>query len=156
MRAEGNSSHEEDVFLCNSLQRFLQVEFAALSFLRQDGFLCVTGSETTNKEKAGKNGPRRAGGGRGSSAWRWFCIHSSAPQRLLTCPLFAIQQSNVLVKTDPIQKIILIIIIIIIIIIIKSQGKIAAAFYVFVGIMGFPKQNTTFFLFFFSFPLQIY
>ena len=50
-----------------------------------------------------------------------------------------------LVKTDPIQKIILIIIIIIIIIIIKSQGKIAAAFYVFVGIMGFPKQNTTFF-----------
>lgn len=56
-----------------------------------------------------------------------------------------------LVKTDPIQKIILIIIIIIIIIIIKSQGKIAAAFYVFVGIMGFPKQNTTFFLFFFPF-----
>ena len=54
-----------------------------------------------------------------------------------------------LVKTDPIQKIILIIIIIIIIIIIKSQGKIAAAFYVFVGIMGFPKQNTTFLLLFF-------
>lgn len=55
-----------------------------------------------------------------------------------------------LVKTDPIQKIILIIIIIIIIIIIKSQGKIAAAFYVFVGVMGFPKQNTTFFPFLFK------
>lgn len=52
-------------------------------------------------------------------------------------------------KTDPIQKIILIIIIIIIIIIIKSQGKIAAAFYVFVGVTGFPKQNTTFFPFLF-------
>lgn len=53
-------------------------------------------------------------------------------------------------KTDPIQKIILIIIIIIIIIIIKSQGKIAAAFHVFVGgvVMGFPKQNTTFFFLF--------
>lgn len=54
-----------------------------------------------------------------------------------------------LVKTDPIQKIILIIIIIIIIIIIKSQGKIAAAFHVFVGVTGFPKQNTTFFPFLF-------
>lgn len=57
-------------------------------------------------------------------------------------------------KTDPIQKIILIIIIIIIIIIIKSQGKIAAAFHVFVGgVMGFPKQNTTSF---FPFPLKIH
>lgn len=59
-----------------------------------------------------------------------------------------------LVKTDPIQKIILIIIIIIIIII-KSQGKIAAAFYVFVGFMGFPKQNPTFFFLFSSDPLSL-
>ena len=35
-RAGGESSSEEGVFLCNSLQRFLQVEFAALSFLRQE------------------------------------------------------------------------------------------------------------------------
>jgi hypothetical protein len=48
-----------------------------------------------------------------------------------------------LVKTDPVQKIILIIIIIIIIII-KSQDKIAAAFYVFVGFMGFSKTKHVF------------
>lgn len=54
-----------------------------------------------------------------------------------------------LVKTDPIQKIILIIIIIIIIIIIKSQGKIAAAFYVFVGLWDFQNKTQLFFPFFF-------
>lgn len=102
----------------------------------RDGHLRVTDSEMKT-EKVGTTRDRRW---RGCGAGAGSALSLSTPS--LPAPAVGDTVERWAGTTDPIREIILITIIIIIIIIIKSQGKIAAAFYVFVGVVGFFQNKT--------------